>query len=146
MPGWLKFVLLMLAAGVLGLALFVGAIAWWVNKNKDSLIEGARAAQAGGRNFGRTHSKGECIDDSLTRLKLCKSIDLICATGVRVRLTTCMSVAKDDGACQGVPGPMELLKLSFWESRECARRGQPGSQSCQSLMQGVAEACAQGQP
>lgn len=145
MPSWLKLVLALLGAGALGFVLFVGGIVWWLNKNKDRLIEGAQAAQAEGKDFGSTHSRAECIDDCVMRLKGCGPVGLECESGIRLRLGSCMSVAKDDGACKEVLAHTGLLKASLWANQECARRGQRGSQACARFMQGVQMECAQSQ-
>jgi hypothetical protein len=146
MPTWLKLLLGFFAAGALGLALLVGGGAWWVSKNKDRLTEGGHAAKTEGAAFGRTHSKNECIDDGLKHLKDCGPVDFVCEALTRLRLTSCMSVAKDDGACAGVPAQAELMKGAFWENAECTRRGYAGSQPCSRLMQGVVLDCGQSKP
>src|SRR5580704_8437917 len=101
MPSWLKFVLLLLATGVLGLGLVIGGGVWWWGKNKDRIAKGGRAAQTEGRAFGRKNPRGACIDDGLTRLKSCAPLDFLCEAGIKIRLKSCISVAEDDGACKG---------------------------------------------
>ena len=146
MPSWLKFLLALLGAGVLGLALLIGGGAWWVTRNKDRLIEGGRVAETEGRAFGRAHAKGQCIDDAIARGDGCGPIDLVCATGLRLRLTACMAVAADDGACADVPGRTEILRVALWSKKECSRRGKGGSQACENVMQGVVEGCMPREP
>jgi hypothetical protein len=146
MPGWVKLLLALAVTGVLGIALVVGAVVWWVRNNKDRLLEDARTAQAEGKAFGAEHTRGECIDDSVARAELCKPMDLVCITAARLRLNACASVATDDGACKDVPGRTEVLKIALWQNRECERRGKAGSQACQNVMQGVVEACGMEKP
>ena len=142
MPQWLKVLLLLLVAAVLGLGLLVGGCIWWVSANKGRLVEGGRAAQTEGKAFGATHAQGQCIEDGLTRLKSCGPVDFVCEALTKLRVDSCMAVAEDDGACAKVPGRGDILKEALWGNEECTRRGYAGSQSCGRLLQGVAETCA----
>ena len=141
MPQWLKAVLLMAAVGIFAVGALIGGIVWWIRSNKDRLISEGRAVRDEGLAFGRTHAMSECIDDSLTHLDGCGAVDLVCETGVRLRLSGCLSVAKKDGTCEAVPARTEIFKMAMWGNAECARRGHAGSQACGRVLQAVADAC-----
>jgi hypothetical protein len=130
MPQWLKVVLLLAGAGIVGLCLLIGGGVWWVQKNTDRLAGGALEARAEGDAFGRAHSKDECVDDSLKHLQSCGPVDFMCEAETKMRLTSCLAIAKGESLCSGVPAPTEIFKATLWGSEACSRRGQPGSQAC----------------
>ncbi len=142
MPRWLKIAIILLSACALALGLLVGGAAWWFHANKDRLVKEGRAATTGGESFGATHAQRACIDDALTHVKTCGQMGIMCEATTKIRLTSCLSVARRDGTCNGLPGPGDLMKGAVWENDECTRRGQPGSQPCARLLRGVIEACA----
>jgi hypothetical protein len=142
MPQWLKVLLILIVTGILGLGVLVGGCVYWFNANRDKLASQGRAAQTEGTAFGRAHAKGDCIEDGFTRLKSCGPVDFMCEAMLKMRLTSCMSVAAEDGACRRVPLQKDILKEAFWGNEECKRRGQAGSQPCSRYLQGVAAACA----
>ncbi|MGH7296241.1 MAG: hypothetical protein ACRELB_14970 [Polyangiaceae bacterium] len=142
MPKWLKVALILLGLGVLGVGLLVGGLVWWVRANKDRIAREGGAAQRAGKAFGATHAQSECVDDALVQLASCGKVDFMCEAFAKVRLTSCMPVARVDGTCKAVPAPSEIMSVVHWSNLECRRRGQPGSQACGRLMSGVAEACA----
>jgi hypothetical protein len=141
MPKWLKVLLALFVFAVLGLGMVVGSCVWWVSANKDRLVTGTQAAQREGASFGRTHSQGECIDDSIERVKSCGQLDLPCEVMVKLRLGSCLPVATDDGACARYESQTNLVKEAFLGNEDCKRRGQAGSAACGRLMQGVPEEC-----
>jgi hypothetical protein len=140
MPTWLKILLILAALGAVGLGTCVGGVAYWANANKDRLIDGTKTAATEGEAFGRGHSKDECVDDALSRVKGCAPLDFVCETMDRVRLASCMGVAAGGSVCNGAPGPTEIVKSATWASDECARRGE-ASDACGRVMQSVVQAC-----
>jgi hypothetical protein len=146
MPTWLKVLLALVVAGILGVVLLAGGAVWWARENKGKLLDDVRAAAADGDAFGRAHSQGDCIEDGLARIKSCGQAGFLCEANVKLRLTSCLSVAAPDGACERAPRGMEALKDAFAGNAECVRHGQAGSRACASLMQGLAQACAQARP
>jgi hypothetical protein len=142
MPKQLKIVLILLGVAMGCVGLFVGGTSWWVHSNRDRLMKEGRAARTAGKSFGATHAQSACVDDALAHLKSCGFLDLVCEGTTKVRLASCLSVARSDGTCSGVPGPSELMRGALWANEECQRRGQPGSQACGRLLRGVVEACA----
>ena len=145
MPQWLKVLLLMAAAGILTLALLVGGVVWWAMANKDKILEAGRVGPEEGRRFGSTHSMSECMDDSLAQLDHCGAVDLMCETGARMRLGACLSVARDDGTCKGVPAQPEIFKLAAWSVEACRRHGHE-TQACTRVLRGALEGCAKRSP
>jgi hypothetical protein len=142
MPKGLKVVLILLGIAIGCVGLFVGGTWWWVSSNRDRIMKDARAEKKAGKAFGATHAQSACVDDALAQLKSCGLLELVCEATTKVRLGSCISVARSDGTCSGVPGPSELVKGALWATEECKRRGQPGSQACGRLLRGVVEACA----
>ena len=141
MPKWLKITLILLAGAALLLGLLVGGAVWWFNSNKDRLVHEGRAAETAGRSFGATHAQSACVDDSLAQLKSCGSADFVCEAMTKLRLGSCLSVARSDDTCTGVPAPTDIMKGALWANAECTRRGQSGSQACGRLLRGVVESC-----
>lgn len=139
MPKWLKVLLIVAASGILFVALAVGGLVWWVNANKDRIVKDGREAQKAGTAFGASHAQSDCVDDSLTQLGTCGSVDFMCEGMAKVRLESCLSVARDDGTCKAAP--TEIFKAATWANAECARRGRKASQPCGRLLGGLAQAC-----
>jgi hypothetical protein len=142
MPKWLKITLVLCGVGVLLLGLLVGGVAWWFSANKDKLVQEGRAAETAGKAFGTTHAQGECIDDALAQLGSCGESGIMCEVSLKIRLNACLSVARDDGTCNGVPGRSDIMKGAVWGNDECTHRGHSGSQSCGRVLRGVVEFCA----
>lgn len=142
MPQWLKIVLLLFAAGGLGMAVLVGGVVWWAVSHRERIVRDTRTAMTEGRAFGATHARSECVDEALTHLQGCGAFGVMCQANVRVRLNSCMKVAEDDGTCTGVPKPTDFMKKMSWGPDQCTRRGQPGSGACVNLMNSVLDACA----
>lgn len=142
MPKWLKVVLILFGVGVLGLALFVGGIAWWVSANKERLAATGKNAQEEGARFGASHTQEQCLDDGLSHLKGCGAMDFICEAGNKIRLVSCLGAAQADGTCNDVPSRNDIFKIATWSNEECTRRGFRGSQQCGRMMQALPEACA----
>ncbi|HEY1697091.1 MAG TPA: hypothetical protein VGG39_33255 [Polyangiaceae bacterium] len=139
MPKWLKVRLIVAAAGVLVVGLLVGGLVWWFSANGDRIAKDGREAETAGETFGATHAQSECVDDSLAQLGTCGSVDFMCEAMAKVRLQSCLSVARDDGTCK--KAPTEIMKAATWANAECARRGQSGSQRCGRFLGGLAQAC-----
>jgi hypothetical protein len=142
MPRWLKFVLLFLGIGIVGFGLLIGGFVWWISANKDRLAETGQRATSEGHEYGASHTQAECVSDGLSHLKACGMVDFVCEAENKIRLTSCLPVAKVDDTCNDVPGPTDIWKLANWSNQQCDERGYRGSQPCGRLMQGVAEVCA----
>ncbi len=145
MPKWLKVVLIFIGVSVLGLALLVGGIVWWVSANKERLAETGKKAQENGVSFGATHTQDQCVDEGLSHLKECGALDFLCEAGNKIALMSCMAAAKQDGTCRDVPSRDDIFKLANWANEECARRGFRGSQQCTRMIQAIPDACARDQ-
>ena len=141
MPTWLKIVLAFVGIGLVGGGLVIGGFVWWVSANKDDLAREGKAAMTEGTEYGRTHTKGECVDEGLRRLDACGSVGFVCEATNKMRMQACVRASTQGDVCEGVPGRDEIMKGAMWASDECRRRGRAGSQPCGRLMQGVQEVC-----
>src|SRR5580700_3607586 len=101
MPKWLKVTLILFGIGLLMLGLMVGGVAWWIHSNKDMLVKEGGAARKEGKAYGATHAQRECVDDGLARSESCGRLGIMCQAMNNIRLKSCMSVAREDGSCDG---------------------------------------------
>lgn len=142
MPTWVKVVLAVVATGILGLAVLVGGVYWWVTSNKDRLKDEGKAALEGGRTYGAAHAKGECVDEAVARVSQCGVAGFVCEATTKIWLKECLgkSTSGPPSWCAGAPEPDSIVAGATWSADECRRRNHP-TQACGRLMADALHAC-----
>jgi hypothetical protein len=133
MPGWLKVLLGLAAAGFCFFAVLVGGGAWYVARHKDEAIAGAKEAVAAGQAFGDEHGARDCIDEGLRRLA--KVDGLAHEVQNNVWTSSCLGAASSSqGFCDGVPNRADLIKGFTWRREQCDAHPDVDSQRCDRVL------------
>ena len=136
MPGWLKVILIVVAAFVLVVAGVLGYRA--IKAHAPELKAAAETTTREGDAFGSGKQPADCVDEALRRGQSDRSF-----TGsIRVRLFTesCLKAATPSPSyCEQVP--TGIIATAKWAATECARRKMGGEQACTQVFTAVGEYC-----
>ena len=114
--------------GVFILACLVGSVllARFGKQKFGEVMQEAQRQSVEARAWARTHSQGDCINEGMTRVQACPSIQ--CQLAVQTFTSVCLSAASPTaGLCDGVPGPQEFMAASQWINNRCAAFNGPQS-------------------
>lgn len=140
MPNWLRILLVVIVAGVLGLVL-VGVLAFrWVKSHAPDLQARGRQTQSEARKFAEGKQSPDCVDEGIRRAGEAK--DFLGMVSSRVFAAECLKAATEPpGFCDAVP--TGVIDGATWATTECGKRGKAGDQGCVGIYQTVMTHCRQ---
>src|SRR5215469_14169570 len=144
MPGCLKVGLIVVGVIILLFtALGVGGYLFW-NYSGKAIIADAPVAEAEGRRFGAGKDSNACLDEAAQRAKGA-GFSVVITT--KLFLNNCLKAAKlTAGFCDGVPGPLDILKSVSWQAQVNQKYGLSPPFETAVLPQSIQEFCAAQSP
>lgn len=140
MPRWAIFLIIGLVLCVLLVVGVIAAGAYWLARNKDSLLARGKAQIEEGREAGRQTDNQGCVDRSVSRYKTQPGFTGAIATNLFME--SCLMVSKaTPGFCDAVPAPTEFIKSAEWRLAQCRRVDLANDQLCQQLFSSVQNFC-----
>jgi hypothetical protein len=132
---------------ILGVAGLAGAGYYWWRHNGESLKASVRAAMAEGETAGRRTNEQGCFDQASVRIASRPGITQMIQNQIQNQtfVTTCLSVAQPTpGLCDGVPGPLEIMKSVKWKMARCSATLDANARNqCQQLTGVLQNHCAE---
>ena len=140
MPGWAKALIIVAVVLVIVVIGIIAAGAFWISRNKDSLIAKGKAEVTEGEDTGRSTDNQGCVDKSVERYKAERG--LMRAIGTSIFLQTCLQKSRPTpGFCDDVPRQTEFRETAGWRVAQCERYDMSGDKYCQQLFSPVQQFC-----
>lgn len=114
--------------GVFILACLVGSVvlARYGKQKFGEIVQEAQRQTAEARTWARAHSQGDCMNEGLSRVQACPSLQ--CQIAVQTFTSTCLTAASPTpGLCEGVPSPQDFMGTSQWINTRCSAFNGPNS-------------------
>jgi len=136
MAGWLKVVLIVLAAFVVIVAVLCVVVYRTITAHGPEMRAAAEKMQRDGAAYGAGKQPADCIDEALRRAE--RSL----AGSIRTRIfaDACLEAAtRPPGYCDNVPSG--IIDTARWANGECVRRKLAGDQACVQVYTAVGDYC-----
>jgi hypothetical protein len=138
MPGWLKVILIVVAAFIL-VIIVGGFLAYRSFKTRAPALKAQmESTQREGTAFGAGKQPPDCIEEALRRSQSDRSF-----TGaIRTRMfaEACFKAATPSPSfCEKVP--TGIIATAKWAAEECSRRGLAGDQACTQVFTATGDYC-----
>ena len=114
---------------------------WW-KKAQKSFISYRKNQRNEGAAFGRGKKSSECVAESLSRIKKCKSS--LCHAGTHYFMRSCLNAGLgDSSACSKVPSraPTSVKDVYWWRKDVCKKMRSRNSFACFRLMGNIQSYC-----
>lgn len=143
MPTWAKILIIVGLVIVLGVIAVIAGGAYWLSRNKDTLIARGKAEVTEGRDLGRTTDNQGCVDQSILRYKKEPGFTTLIASTLYMR--SCLDVSRaTPGFCDEVPRQNEFTRSAHWRVAQCTKVNLTGDNYCQQLFAPIQDFCAKG--
>jgi len=140
MPGWAKALIIVAVVLVIFVIGIIAAGAFWISRNKDSLIAKGKAQIDEGKETGRSTDNAGCVDKSVERYKAERG--MMSAIGTSIFMQTCLQSSRPTpGFCDDVPRQIEFTATAKWRVAQCERYDMSGDKYCQQLFSPVQQFC-----
>ena len=140
MPTWMK---VLLVVGVLLVLLVVGgavAVFLLARTYGPGLVEAGKQTYSEGVEYGRRTDNEGCLNEAAARHARAEGFTDMVRNGIFMQV--CLENSRPTpGFCDGVPGPLEVMKGVTWQHQQCKRFGLTPEQQCGQLFQGVQRFC-----
>jgi hypothetical protein len=141
MPRWLKITLVVGLVFALVCAVAVGLGVYLWRQHGRGFVEGGQQSFGEGREFGRTSNSGGCLTEAVERHRRADSFGEL--FGVNLFLRSCLDAAPpSEGFCDGVPRPLEFVRMAQWGQEQCRAHGLSVEKQCGQLFAQVQQYCA----